>query len=349
MSQRPEGVDSRAVRFARKRAQTDKGEADSGGHDTQAHVRSLRRVCEQANRNEIDARLGVGANVFQADSARALHWDGMFKFRTTLHRAPDVFCRHVVQQNRFSTVSQRIFQLAEVPHFHLDGLRTAPVSHSALQDGHDSAGQRNVIVLDEHSVGEIEPVILSAAAAHSILVDHSQPRCGFARIENSRFRARDSVHELPREGSDSAHALYKVQDHALARKNHARIMTDHRDRLSFVQPYTVKDLGMRGHFVVRSHGAIERGVDIEDARYTTDASQNAIFFGEDGGRRALVGIDAGIAGGIARGPVFEQRVLQDRGDASGVKVHKTVASDQWPVASLSASGSCSIQFVQLAL
>src|SRR5580658_700324 len=88
---------------------------------------------------------------------------------------------------------------------------------------------------------------------------------------------------------------------------------------------------MRGHFVVRSDCTVERGVDIEDAPHAADAGQNAILLGENGGRSPLVGIDAGVAGGIARGPVFEQRVLQNRGDASAVKVHKAVASDQWPV------------------
>ena len=100
-------------------------------------------------------------------------------------------------------------------------------------------------------------------------------------------------------------------------------MPDHRDRLAFVQPHAVEDFGMRGDFVVRSHGAVERGVDIEDAAHAADAGQNAILLGQDGGRRPLIGIDAGVAGRIARGPVFEQRVLQNRGDASAVKVHSS--------------------------
>ena len=60
----------------------------------------------------------------------------------------------------------------------------------------------------------------------------------------------------------------------------------------------------------------------------TDAGQNAILLGQNRARRALVGIDAGVAGRIPRGPVFEQRVLQDRGNAPAVPIHRSVASGQ---------------------
>ena len=68
---------------------------------------------------------------------------------------------------------------------------------------------------------------------------------------------------------------------------------------------------MGGDFVVRSDGAVECGVNIENAGDAADAGENAILFGENGGGGTLVGIDAGIAGGIAGGAVFEQRVLDD--------------------------------------
>ena len=145
---------------------------------------------------------------------------------------------------------------------------------------------------------------------------HAQAGRGLARVENARLGAGHGFHELAGQGGDAAHALQKIQDHALAGKNHARIVPDDRDRLSRVQAHAVENFGMRGDFVVRSDSAVERGVNIENARHAADAGENAILLGEDGRRRALVGIDAGVAGRIARGPVFEQRVLEDRGDAS---------------------------------
>ncbi len=228
---------------------------------------------------------------------------------------------------------ERLLQFFQRAHFHLDRLRAAPVAHSALQRRHNSSGQRDVVVLDQHSVGKIEAVILSAAAAHRVLVDHAQAGSGLAGVENARLRAGDRIHKLARQGGDSAHALQKIQDHALARKNHSRIVPDHRDRLALVQPHAIENFGMRGHFVVRSHRAVERRIDIENARHAADARQNAFLLGENRRRRPLVGIDAGIAGRIARRPVFEQRVLDNRGDASA----DSKSIKQWPVCQCSLS------------
>ena len=73
---------------------------------------------------------------------------------------------------------------------------------------------------------------------------------------------------------------------------------------------------MRGDFIMRGDGAVKLGIDIENARHTADSGENTILLGYDGRGRTLAGIDAGVAGGIARGPVFEQRVLEDSGEAS---------------------------------
>ncbi len=89
-------------------------------------------------------------------------------------------------------------------------------------------------------------------------------------------------------------------------------MPDHGDRLAFVQTNAVKDLRMSGDLIMRSNRAIQFRVNVENAGHAADPSQNAILLGEDGAGGALIRIDAGVAGGIARGPVLLQRVLDDR-------------------------------------
>jgi hypothetical protein len=69
------------------------------------------------------------------------------------------------------------------------------------------------------------------------------------------------------------------------------------------------------------HGPIEGSVDVENARYTADSGEDAVLLGEDGRARALVSVDAGVASGIARRPVLEQRVFQDCSEASLIPVH----------------------------
>ena len=73
---------------------------------------------------------------------------------------------------------------------------------------------------------------------------------------------------------------------------------------------------MSSDLIVSCDGAIERGVNVENARNAAEAGDNALLLGEDGGGSALIGIDAGVAGGIARGAVLGERVLQNGRDAS---------------------------------
>ncbi len=93
-------------------------------------------------------------------------------------------------------------------------------------------------------------------------------------------------------------------------------MTDDRDGLPRVQAHAVENLGMRGDFIVSRNGSVEGGIDVENSRHTSDAGENALLPGDDGRRRALVGIDAGVASGIARRAVFDECVFEDRGEAS---------------------------------
>jgi len=93
-------------------------------------------------------------------------------------------------------------------------------------------------------------------------------------------------------------------------------VADDGNGLSAVQAHAVENLGMAGDLVMRDYRAVERGIDIENARDRPNASENAILLGNHRANGALVGIDAGIAGRIARCPVFEQRILKYGGDAA---------------------------------
>src|SRR5262249_57561126 len=88
---------------------------------------------------------------------------------------------------------------------------------------------------------------------------------------------------------------------------------------------------MSGDFVVRRHGAVERSIDIQNAGYASNAREDAVLLRENGRRGTLVGIDAGVAGRIARGTIFEQRVLQDRGYAAAIPVHWSFVVSTAPV------------------
>src|SRR5256884_4447771 len=85
----------------------------------------------------------------------------------------------------------------------------------ALQCGDNSTGERNMIVLNQDSVGKIQAMVLPAAATHRVFIDHPQPRDRLPGIEDSGFSAGHSLDELTCERCNSAHTLQEIQDHAL--------------------------------------------------------------------------------------------------------------------------------------
>ena len=107
-------------------------------------------------------------------------------------------------------------------------------------------------------------------------------------------------------------------------------MPDHGDLLSAMQSHAIENLWMAGNFVMRDHCAIEHGEHVKNAGCCSNASQNTILLGQYGAYGALVGINAGVAGRIARGPVFEQRVFKDCRNAPAVKVHICSCGDSRP-------------------
>ena len=140
-----------------------------------------------------------------------------------------------------------------------------------------------MIVLHQNAVGEIETVILSASAAHCVLVEHTQSGHCFSRVEDVSLGAFDRVHEFARHRGDAAHALHEIQDHTLAGENHARIVADDSGGLPGMHAHTIENFWMADDVVVRDHGAVERGVDIENAIDAADAGQDAILLNQKTG------------------------------------------------------------------
>ena len=143
---------------------------------------------------------------------------------------------------------------------------------------------------------------------------------GFARVENAGLGPAHGFDKLAREGGDAAHALQEVQDHALTGKKDARIVPDDGDRLVLVQAHAIENFRMAGHLIVRDDGTVERGEHVEDGWNHAHAGEHAILLGEHDAGGSLIGLDAGIAGRIARGPVFEQRVLDNGCDTAAVPI-----------------------------
>ena len=112
-----------------------------------------------------------------------------------------------------------------------------------------------VVVLDQHHLGQIVPVVHAAAVAHGLAVEGAQARRGLARVENPAAGALDRVDEAARRGRDAAHALQEVQRHALGRQDRARAAREVRERRR------------RGDLRARGRGLVPRELRVEQREH----------------------------------------------------------------------------------
>ena len=93
---------------------------------------------EQSDGNEIDAGLGIGANIFQANSARAFEGDAAAVFlhvrceqRSTAR--PTSSADMLSSRMASAPLASASFQFFEGAHFHFDGLRSTAVAHGPVR------------------------------------------------------------------------------------------------------------------------------------------------------------------------------------------------------------------------
>src|SRR5213593_296766 len=125
----------------------------SGGN-AQAHVYCRGGMSQSADGNKIHASVGIGADVFEIDAAGALEWNAAVGFAAPLNCGTHIRDVHVVEQDGFGAKSECVFEFRKRAHFNFDRLRTPAVAMRALKRILDSPSQRDVVVLDEHTVGE---------------------------------------------------------------------------------------------------------------------------------------------------------------------------------------------------
>src|SRR6266404_7141706 len=208
---------------------------------SQTHIHRRGRLRQRPYRDEIHTRFCVRPDILKINSARALQRNPPWLARTDLDRLAHRLDAHSVKQDCLRPALQRLLELLERPNLNLDRLPSAPVADRSLQRRNDAPSKRNVIALDQHAVGKIQPVILPASAAYRVFVNQAQPRRRLAGVENPHARTLHRIHKLARSGSDSGHPLQKIQDYPLARQNHSRIVLDHSDLLPRVYADTIKN------------------------------------------------------------------------------------------------------------
>src|SRR5205807_10449831 len=142
-----------------------------------------------------------------------------------------------------------------------------------------------------------------------------------SRIQDSCIGSLDGIDKLPGQGGNAAQALQDVQYYALAREQDARVVADHGNSLASAHANTVENFAVAGYIRMADDIAVQAFVDSQDPANDADACKNTVLLGDDRGRGALLGVDAGARGGIAGGFVLQQRMFQNCGNPAALPIH----------------------------
>src|SRR5208283_3795599 len=102
---------------------------------------------------------------------------------------------------------------------------------SARKHSGKAAAQRDVVVLDQDSVLQIEAVVGAAAATDGVFIQRAQAGDGFVCVEDYGFGLRSShlFDVFIGQRGDAAHALHQVEDDALGGENAGGVGADDGD------------------------------------------------------------------------------------------------------------------------
>ena len=199
---------------------------------------------QRAARNIIDAELCQPGDVLFRDVA------GAFRLRPAPGQ-PDrfrhIFGGHIVQHDDIRARVQRFFQLIEGFHFDFDFPDKGRIGLGRLHRRRHAARRADVIVFEQHAVGQVVAMIVPAAHAHGILLKHPHIRGGLSRIQQFRLCPFQQFRHRPRIRRNPAHALQIIERHPLARKEHPDIPRHFGEQLSLFHfvPVAHKKLRLR--------------------------------------------------------------------------------------------------------
>ena len=255
---------------------------------------------ERAAGHEVDAQVGDGLHVVRVDVAGAFGLRASVDERDGRRHGVVV---HVVEHDDVGSGGNRLLDLRERLALHLDLAYEGGVGARRLDSLAHAARGGDVVVLQQHPVGEVVAVVAPAAAPDGLLLEHAHVRRGLARVHQLGAAALEQRGNAVRVGGDAAHALQVVQGHALARQQHAHIAGHRCKRLACANVVAVCGQALNARFGVK---------DGECALEHVKAAQHAIGLRDkvhSGGAR--VGHDGG-SGHVLVGDVLGQRLADER-------------------------------------
>src|ERR1700733_1237574 len=295
------------------------------GDDAHAEVDGGSGVSERTGGDEVDARFGVFADGVQLNAAG--RFNGQFESARVdeLDGRGHLGRRHVVEQDGFRAGFDGLLELLAIAHLHLDAL--AGLARRERRGEHlgNAAPKRDVVVLDQDAVGEVEAMFFAAAAGDRVFIQQAQAGHGLARVKNLRFGALHLVDVAAGDGGDAAHSLHQVQDYAFAGEQHVRGGAYDGNGLPALDAHAVEDLRMMhdlvAHGIRPTRRLAEAGVNVQKTGNAAQAGDHAIFLGDDGAGGTQLGVDGVGRCYVFQRLVFQQGVFQDGLNSLTLPVH----------------------------
>jgi hypothetical protein len=170
-------------------------------------------VGKSAAAHEIDPGFGYGAHGFKADTPGSLQNDAAFDDRDGL---PQHIQRKIVEKHYVGPGSDGFGKLPGVFHFDFD----AQCMGSALARATDrflyTSRCRDMVVLDQDTVGQAEAVIPASSVPHGFLFQASPQGGCLSCIEQLASGPGHGLRHFTRQGGDPAQPLDEIQGGSLA-------------------------------------------------------------------------------------------------------------------------------------
>ncbi|MPN10434.1 hypothetical protein SDC9_157729 [bioreactor metagenome] len=189
------------------------------------------------------------------------------------------------------------------------------MSADRLESRGDRPRSGHVIVFDEGRISQSHPVVDAAAASHRVLLQHAQPRDGFAGIPHVDARVSECIDPRGGGGGHSRQLSEQVEQRALGGQQGPKRRLDLQDRITWAHPAAIADQDRGGRVV-----AVATGEHVQGSGGHRDPGQAAGLPGDHPCPAALGGPEDGAGRDVrAPGQVLVQRPVDDLEDEGGIE------------------------------
>src|SRR5262249_52552973 len=280
----------------------------------EADVDRSHAVGEVADRDHIDPSLSNG------DDRPLVDTTGGFGDGAAVHQLQpglDLVEVHVVEHDHLDPAVERFLHHVQRLALYLELEGVLGARPQDLDCVADATGDLDVVVLHQNAIAQAENVVVGAAAAHGIFLQHAQSGPALAGVGDAHLRVLDQVDIAPGLGGDPGHLLDPIKRAALDHEKGGGLGFDLEQDLARPNVLTV------------FHHVLDAGVGIDGADGLVCQQETADY-------AAALNIDLRslhrvlthkkTTSGVARTDLVAQRLLDIWPDHESIELHVRISS-----------------------